>query len=129
MRASIVPLGGQRNLLMVTIACSVWLTIHVGQRLRMAEVTGSAQRKVKGHRNVPLPVVRHLELSAHHKIGEPLAPIGVRGECCPVIIIHLESNWRRFRRARELAIAKGRERLIAAIDQWLNQRKALSDFK
>src|SRR5687767_4016836 len=42
MRASIVPLGGQRNLLMMTIACSIWLTVHVGEGLRMAEVTGSA---------------------------------------------------------------------------------------
>src|SRR5215216_7084488 len=96
MGASIVPLGRQRNLLMMAIAGSVWLAIYIGQSLRMAEVAGSAQGKVKGHRNILTPIVGYLEVSAHHEIGVPPAPVGVRGDGHPVTIIYLEANGRRF---------------------------------
>jgi hypothetical protein len=63
----------------------------------------------------------------------------MRVERYPVTIIHLEADGRRLRRTGELPIAKGQKRLMAAIDQWkrlivaitqrLNERKALSDLK
>jgi hypothetical protein len=45
------------------------------------------------------------------------------------MIIHLEADGRRLRRAGKLPIAKGQERLMAAIDQRLNERKSLSDLE
>src|SRR5262245_59940441 len=102
----------------------------------MAEVAGRTQGKVKGNWSPPVPIVGHLELSAHHEIGEQLAPVGMRVERHPVTIIHFEADRRRLRRAGEFPISKGREeliaaidqrkRLIVAIDQRLNERKALS---
>ncbi len=114
---------------MMTITGSIRLAIHVGQGLRMAKVAGSAQRKVKGHWSLPVPIAGHLELSAHHEIREPLTPVSVWGERYPVTIIHFEADRRRLRRAREFPIAKGRERLMASIDQRLNERKSLSDLE
>src|SRR5688500_2446896 len=99
MRTSVMPFGGQLNFLMMTITGPIRLAVHIGQGLGMTEVAGSAQGKVKGHRSLLVPIVGHLELRAHDEVGEPLAPIGVRGERYPVMILHLESDGRGLRRA------------------------------
>src|SRR5687768_2460675 len=102
---------------MMTITSSIGLAVHIGQSFWMAEVAGCAQGQVKGHRRILRPIVRNLELSAHHEVGKPLAPVRVWVDRYPVTIIHLEADGRRLQGTGELSIAKGRKWLMAAIDQ------------
>ena len=54
MAVSVTPPVGEQNLVVVTVAAGVRLTVDVDERLGVAEVAGDAQRQMKGDWAIPL---------------------------------------------------------------------------
>ena len=74
MAGSVTPPVGEKNLVVVTVAAGVRLTIDVDERLGVTEVAGDAQRQMKGDRAIRAPVGRHGEAAAEHEIESRSAP-------------------------------------------------------
>ena len=74
MAVSVTPPFGEKNLVVVTVAAGVRLTIDVDERFGVAEVAGDAQRQMKGDRAIRAPVGRHGEAAAEYEIESRSAP-------------------------------------------------------
>ena len=74
MAVSVTPPVGEKNLVVVTVAAGVRLTVDVDERLGVAEVAGDAQRQMKGDWAIPAPAGRHGEAAAEYEIESRPAP-------------------------------------------------------
>ncbi len=133
-RLTIGQPGGEQNLLMVTVASRVNLTVNGNQRFRVAETASLAKRQVKGDGLVRFPIRGNLEGGAQGEfltwpapvgIGENFDPLRPGGHLPPIGLGFVQFGGGRVGVGK---IGKIRQIRLAAIDQRLDQRQALGNF-
>ena len=74
MAVSVTPPVGEKNLVVVTVAAGVRLTVDVDERLGVAEVAGDAQWQMEGDWAIRAPAGRHGEAAAEYEIKSRHGP-------------------------------------------------------
>jgi hypothetical protein len=125
---SVLPPGRQQYLLVVAVAGGVGSAVHIGQELGMAEIASLTQGQVEGDRDGWVPGTGHLELGAQHKVGHPLAPIGMRLDGGPIAVVHGGADRRVSHRAVQGDVAKGRYGVAIPVDQGFDKGDTPGDL-
>ena len=84
---TITPSFGQEDLLMVTVARGKRFAIDVRQRLRMAEIARIPQRQIERNWLLVRPIRRNGEGAAQHKVDIAPAPVTVRFNSLPILLV------------------------------------------